>query len=324
MSGRLVHTGQVVLDLVMRVPGLPARGGDVLAHGPELTPGGGFNVMAAAARSGARVVYAGAHGTGPLSDRARAALAAEGIAVAQEPVPDADLGMVVALVDDDGERTFVTGTGAEGRLHPGQLAGVPVTADDLVYVTGYSLMHPANRAALLPWLPTVPARILFDPGPLAAHLPRSTLTHLWPTFDIVSCNASEAHALAHTAINETATEAAADTGGAAGAIEAAAESIAARLAPAAAVVVREGASGCLLTVAGHTRRVPGFPVDPVDTNGAGDTHCGVLAAELLRGADLETACRRANAAASLSVRHPGPSTAPHRPEINALLATPRP
>lgn len=302
MSGRLVHTGQVVLDLVMRVAGLPPRGGDVLAYGTELTPGGGFNVMTAAARSGARVVYAGAHGTGPLSDQARAALAAEGIAVAQDPVPDADLGVVVALVDDAGERTFVTGTGAEGRLRPEQLAAVPVTADDLVYVTGYSLMHDANRAALLAWLPDVPARVLFDPGPLAARLPTEVLAGLWPAFDLVSCNAAEARALTGAATSEAAGTAIAD-----------------RLAPDAAVVVREGASGCLVTTSGRTHRVAGFPVQPVDTNGAGDTHCGVLAADLLQGAPVATAARRANAAASLSVRHPGPATSPTREEIDTLL-----
>jgi sugar/nucleoside kinase (ribokinase family) len=59
----------------------------------------------------------------------------------------------------------------------------------------------------------------------------------------------------------------------------------------------------------------------VDTNGAGDTHCGVLAAELLQGATLLDAAVRANAAAALSVTRPGPATAPGRAEITALADT---
>jgi len=31
MTGRLIHTGQVILDLVMRVKGLPPVGGGVFA-----------------------------------------------------------------------------------------------------------------------------------------------------------------------------------------------------------------------------------------------------------------------------------------------------
>lgn len=302
MTGRLVHTGQVVLDLVMRVPGLPARGGDVMAYGTGLTPGGGFNVMAAAARSGAEVVYAGAHGTGPFSDRARAALAAEGVAVAQEPVPDEDLGVVVTLVDGEGERTFVTGTGAEGRLRPEGLTAVPVTPADLVYVTGYSMMHPANRAAMLAWLPSAPARVLFDPGPLAAEIPAAVLETLLPGFALLSANAAEARALSGARTSEDA-----------------ASALAGRLAPDAAVVVRDGPAGCVLSSGGRTRRVVGFPLEAVDTNGAGDAHCGVLAAELLHGTALDAAARRANAAAALSVRHHGPATAPLRAEIDAFL-----
>jgi len=61
MTGRLVHTGQVVVDLVMAVSALPPPPGvDVLASSTNLLPGGGFNVMAAAARSGTRVLYAAA------------------------------------------------------------------------------------------------------------------------------------------------------------------------------------------------------------------------------------------------------------------------
>jgi len=61
-------------------------------------------------------------------------------------------------------------------------------------------------------------------------------------------------------------------------------------------------------------------VEAVDTTGAGDAHCGVLAAELLRGADLATAAARANAAAAIAVTRRGPATAPTRAEVDALLS----
>ena len=86
---------------MLDVPALPRRGGDVLARGSQLTPGGGFNVMAAAARQGLPVAYAGAHGSGPFADLARAGLAAEGIEVLQPARPDTDTGFVVA---DGGRR----------------------------------------------------------------------------------------------------------------------------------------------------------------------------------------------------------------------------
>ncbi|SFW57269.1 PfkB family carbohydrate kinase [Amycolatopsis australiensis] len=292
MTGRLVHTGQVVLDLVMAVPALPPRGGDVLASSTDLLPGGGFNVMAAAARSGARVLYVGSHGTGPFGDLARAALAAEGIELAHEPAPGLDTGVVVTLVDGVGERTFATGTGAEGRLTADSLGKVVPKYDDVVYVTGYSLLHETNRAALLGWLPRLPgSRVLFDPGPLVADIHRGDLHAILSTVDILSCSAREAEVLG-------------------------------QLPPVA--VVRDGAKGCRLHEHGRITDVPGFPADAVDTNGAGDTHCGVLAAELLRGTTLLDAAVRANAAAALSVTRRGPATAPRRKEIDRLLTKDRP
>ena len=52
---RLLFAGEAIVDVVMRVPALPPRGGDVLAESSEVTAGGGFNVMAAAARLGISV-----------------------------------------------------------------------------------------------------------------------------------------------------------------------------------------------------------------------------------------------------------------------------
>ncbi|GAA1209910.1 PfkB family carbohydrate kinase [Prauserella alba] len=303
MTGRLVHTGQVILDLVMRVDSLPDPGGDVLASETALLPGGGFNVMAAAARSGAQVVYAGAHGAGQFGDRVRTSLHEEGVTVACPPSDESDTGVCVALVDDTGERTFVTGSGAEAGLTAERLADVEAGAGDVVYVSGYSLLHGPNRRALEAWLPSVTgAAVLLDPGPLASRIPREVLDSTLSRVDILSTNAREARGLAGT-----------DELGEAAAV------LIDRLRPSSAVVVRDGAGGCLVATGGSVERVDGFPVSPVDTNGAGDAHCGVLAAMLLDGATLREAARRANAAAALSVLRSGPATAPTAAELDAFL-----
>ncbi|TXS70758.1 hypothetical protein EAO69_24505 [Streptomyces sp. me109] len=115
MNRRIVLVGNVVADLVLDVPALPERGGDVLATRTELTAGGGFNTLVAARRLGIETVYAGLHGTGPYGDLVRSALAREDIHALLPPRTDGDTGFTVALVDD-GERTFVTSFGIEGRL----------------------------------------------------------------------------------------------------------------------------------------------------------------------------------------------------------------
>ena len=65
---------------------------------------------------GVDAVYAGALGTGPWSDRIRAALEREGIAHGGVTDREDDNGLCIALTD--AERTFVSVRGAETRLGP--------------------------------------------------------------------------------------------------------------------------------------------------------------------------------------------------------------
>jgi sugar/nucleoside kinase (ribokinase family) len=308
---RLLHLGNVVVDVVLEVPALPERGGDVLASAATATPGGGFNVMAAAARQGLPVAYAGALGTGPFATLAQAGLAAEHIEVLQRPRPDLDTGIVISLVDGTGERTFVTSPGAEATLTAADLGPVRAGPADAVYLSGYSLMHLANRAALLAWLeglgPASP--VFFDPGPLAGQLPADALAPLLRRADWLTCNAREAALL--TGFADPA---------------AAARALAAGISSAPAgrgVIVRTGPDGCLLVSPRSSApvSVPGFPVAVVDTNGAGDTHAGVLIAALAQGLGPVEAARLANAAAAYSVTRRGPATAPTSAELAWFLAS---
>ena len=300
---KLLHTGNVVIDIVLEVPFLPERGGDVLATRTETTPGGGFNVMAAAARQGMPVGYVGAHGTGPFADQARAALRAEGIEILLPPRTNADTGFVTTLLEPDGERTFATSPGAEAMLEPADLARITPTPQETVYVSGYSLLHAPNRAALTDWLPTLPeaTTVIVDPGPLVDQIPAKTLDLVLSRADWWTCNQREAALLTGEHDPEPATHA-----------------LAARLTRG-SVLVRTGPHGCLLLHDRILRPVPGFTVHAIDLNGAGDAHTGAFIAALAQGLDPLASARRANAAAALATTARGPATAPDRQTLDDFL-----
>jgi len=303
---RLLHLGNVVVDVVLSVPALPEPGGDVLATRAETAAGGGFNVMAAAARQGLAAAYGGAFGTGPFASLALAACAAEGIEVLQQPKPGQDTGLVISIVDGTGERTFLTSRGAEATLTAADLDPVRPLRGDAVYLSGYGLAHPSNAGALLAWLGRLGGDhlVVFDPGPLADSLPGGVLDRVFRRSDWVTCNAREATLLTGLGDPQDALRA-----------------LTARL-PRAALIVRTGPDGCLLGRPGSpVLHVPGYRVKPVDTNGAGDTHTGVFLAALAAGAGPAEAAGRANAAAALSVTQPGPATAPTPAELARFLAS---
>lgn len=302
---RLLHSGQVIVDLVMSLDTLPATGGDVLANSASFEAGGGFNVMAAARRNGLPVVYLGRHGTGRFGDLARAAMQAEGIEMALAASDDKDTGLCVSLTEATTERTFISHIGAEGDLLAQDLAGAVPHADDYVYVSGYSLLLEGKAQALLDWLLGLPRQItvVFDPGPLVKAPDSALMVALLPRIDIWTSNGPEA--LAFTGASDLA-----------GALLKLDDHL-----PADALrVVRDGPNGCWVSRNGRAEHVPGFKVQAVDSNGAGDAHAGVFIAGLASGLAPAAAARRANAAAALAVTRWGPATSPGTAEVDALLS----
>ena len=312
---RIINTGQALVDLTVRVADLPRRGQNVMADAWGAAPGGAVNTLVAAARSGARCVHAGAIGTGPQGDLVRALLAAEGVAWSAEPVADADTGVCVVMVEPSGERTFVTTLGAERRLSEAGLAASEPAPGDLVCVTGYALAVESTRVPLATWLATLPAGVgvVLDPGAVFASLPDAVRAAMLDRTTLWTSNQEEADdVLAAAGVRR------ADGPGSPMADAAAA--LAGLLPVGAAIVVRDGAHGCAVSVGGTTTDVAGFPQTPIDTNGAGDAHTGVLVAELAAGTEWVEACRRANIAGAITVTRPGAATAPTASEIDEFAA----
>lgn len=298
---RLVSVGNVVIDILARVPQLPERGGDVLATSAGMSAGGALNAMVAAVRQGLPTAYAGGHGTGFFGDLVRVALREAGIPSLLDPAPDQDSGYDVALVDDSGERTFVTSFGAEAGISTKALAAIDVEPLDLVHVSGYGLLESTNGAVIAPWLAGLDSRVrvLLDPGPLVADIHPAVWAVALARANWLSCNEREAILLTGA---EDAT---------------AAVRVLATLSP--GVLVRLGAGGCLVAASGELHTVAGFDTTVVDTNGAGDAHAGAFLAALAAGLSPVAAAVRANACASIAVSRFGPATAPTLDEVVQLV-----
>jgi len=300
--GRLVSLGNVVIDIVMQIGALPERGADVLATDASIAVGGSaFNTLVSASRQGLPSMFGGVIGTGPFGDLARTALERDEIRVALDAVPGVDTGFDIAMIDASGERTFVTAVGAEAQLTTQRLNGVRFEADDAVHVSGYGLLHPANRLAIGGWLDGFRGTVLFDPGPLGHEAPPADLDAVIARADWWSGNRREARLA--TGLDDP---------------EAAALAVAAR--SGGGVIVRLGQDGCILLEAGdRPMQVQGYAVDVVDTNGAGDAHVGAFLAALADGASPMAAADRANAVAALTVTRRGPASSPDREETDAFL-----
>jgi sugar/nucleoside kinase (ribokinase family) len=304
---RLIHIGSSVVDFIYRIDRLPGPGDDLTASSFSALPGGGFNMMVAARRSGMRTAYAGKIGDGPFGTMISDALNAGGIEQLQPISHGIDSGTCVVFVTEgDGERTFVSRPGAEGVITPDDFPCMMPEAGDWVFTTGYTLAYPGSRQGQTQFIEALPdhATFAFDPTGIVGEIPVDLLHRVLGRTDWLSLNRAEAAAIVGKADDA----------------EMVARLFARHCQRAKGIVLRSGASGALLALADQEPiLVPAFRVETIDTNGAGDAHDGAFIAALSRGMTPLEALRYANAAAAVSTtRHGGP-TAPDAAEIKEFL-----
>ena len=318
MSGRVVVVGSVNVDLVARSERLPVPGETVTgAAFSEHDGGKGANQAVAAARLGAPTAFVGAVGRDAFGERARAALASEGIDLAGLATLEAATGVALILVDGRGENLISVASGANAVLAAGDVAEAlrrlaPGPGD--VVLVGHEIPTGVTREALRV-ARAAGATTILNPAP-AAGIDRS----VFGLADILVPNRLELGAI----VAAEAARVGRPGGGGGRPIESARSLLQANAEGGGvgeAVVVTLGAGGALVvTSGGDTIDLPASAVRAVDAVGAGDAFAGALAAGLAAGLDLESAARRAVAAATLSTRREGaregmPTTA----ELDAFI-----
>ncbi|MCG3753546.1 MULTISPECIES: ribokinase [Amycolatopsis] len=280
MTGRVVVVGSANVDLVVDVPRHPGAGETVLGGDLRRSPGGkGANqAVAASLAGGAETTFLGAFGPDDGADFLLASLTDAGVRTDLVSRVDSATGTAFIMVSPDGENSIVVAPGANSRL---SLAGQQLERIAAADVVLAQLEIPIEAVTAAAAARRAGARMVLNAAP-SRPLPDLDL-------DVLVVNEHEA----------------ADLAGASGAPEELARMLQQR---APAVVITLGAAGCVVAEQDIVH-LPGFRVSPVDTTGAGDTFCGVLAAALAEGRPLREAAERAGAAAALAVTRPGAQSA---------------
>ncbi|WEV41793.1 PfkB family carbohydrate kinase [Bifidobacterium sp. ESL0682] len=312
----LIHLAQVCVDLTLSVDHLPERGGDVFATRQAMSAGGGYNVLYAARQMGARASYLGAIGTGPMADVARKALSSIGVEMGGAQLPDIDTGYSIAMTEPDGERTFVSTRGAETQVPEDSYENIELVNGDVVYLCGYSFSHQKNTEAIRRFAAKNAGwdngYVIFDTSPMIADISDDCLKDLCGLHPIWTMNERETAILCSRFRLDVVSD------DYAGQCRALAGYLGDR------VIVRVGALGAWYCDGRRgseaaVAHIPALEVTAVDTNGAGDTHAGVLCAALLESDDIVRALKFANCAGGLSTCHSGPATCLPRSDIESAL-----
>ena len=295
-GAKLCVIGSVNLDLVVHAETLPKPGDTVLGGELRFLPGGkAANQAVAARRAGASVIFGGRVGSDAFGDDLRASFAGDGVDCTYVDTVDGSSGVAFITIDSAAENQIVVAPGANATLDAVAIGGLI----DRGLLTGVAtVLAPCETpldglAAAFRQAKSQGATTMLNTAP-AQQLPEGLLQDV----DVLIANEGEIVTLT-------------GAGDLAQAIE------------------RARANVSIVIVTGQ-RTIAPYPIEPVDTVGAGDAFCGNLAAAWHQatldgstptGAMIDAIVSRANAAGAVTAMGHGARSSPTVDELESFIAS---
>jgi len=300
----LVMVGDYAWDVLIRTNSELLTGGDTFGE-VQLAPGGSAaNAAVWAARCGLATTFVGKIGRDRFGQLAAEDLRGEGVEAYLIETEAHLTGSVAVWIDHNGQRSMVSGKGADHALFPQELPRPLLASARHLHVSGWGLFDDPPRAALCEaarMVRSAGGRVSLDPGSfqMIDEMGVDAFLDVARRLDVgvVFPNAEEAATLV----------------GAAPAPETA-ERLAA-LFPGALVALKLDADGAYVLPPDG----PGTPIAPnvnrlVDATGAGDAFAGAFLSRWLRGADAAEAARFAVGVSEWVIQQVGA-----RPALDAAM-----
>lgn len=303
VTAPLCVIGDFAWDVLIRTNSKLLHGGDSFGE-VMLTPGGSAaNVAAWASRCGLATEFIGKIGRDRFGQLAQEDLAKERVTSHFVETNEHLTGCVAVFVDETGERSMVSGRGADFYLLPSELPKETVRGAKHLHMTAWSFFVDPPRAAARAAAHIARdsgATLSFDPASFQMIEEMGVNQFLACTqdlgIDVFLPNYQEGEVL--TGLDEP-------------------EAIAAALAklyPQALIMLKLDADGALVYENGVGTRVPPATNNLVDATGAGDSFAGAFLAHYLNGATALDAARFATTISAWVIEQMGA-----RPEPDARL-----
>lgn len=300
--------GDFAWDVLIRTNSELLKGGDTFGEVVLLPGGSAANVAAWAARCGVATHFVGKIGRDRMGELATENLDAEGVSHHLIESDSNVTGSVAVFVDHTGERSMVSGHGADFDLLPSELPRDVVGAARHLHLTAWSFFTDPPRNAA-----RSAARLAHDSGGTLSFDPASFQMigdmgvdqFLGVTqdlgIDIFLPNKEEGAVL--TGVK--------DPDGIARELDA--------LYPSALVILKLDADGALVWQDGEAHHIPPATNKLVDATGAGDSFAGAFLAQYLGGNSAAAAARFATEISAWVIEHPGARPTPDA-RLRAVLA----
>lgn len=303
MAVRVVVLGNINQDFVMRAERMPRPGETVLGSDLRFVAGGkGANQSVTAARLGAEVILIGRVGQDAFGPTLREDLRRAGVDTRYIGTDDQTAsGTAFIALAPDGQNSILSVGGANLQCLPRfvQDASAAIRHADVALV---QFAVPLESIELFVDLATkagVP--VVMDPTPAMARLPKN-----WQSCTALTPNETEAEYLVGYPAPDLPTAARA-------AREMHEQGVAIAL-------VKRGAEGCVVCDGEGVRLVSGWPVEVVDTTGAGDAFAAGFGVALAEGRPVNQAVAFGNACGALAcTRFGAQPSLPTRQEVEKFL-----
>ncbi len=309
MAARVFVYGSINTDLVVYVSRLPEPGETIGGGTYGSFPGGkGANQAVAAARAGAVVQMHGCLGDDAFGRERIASLEQTGVSTRGVRIlAGAASGIAQITVDAAGENTIVVAPGANDRFVPEAVEMLRPSRGE-TWVSLFQNEVPQDSTETLILSAKAAGHTVF--WNLAPTLARRPSEQALRAVDCLICNRNELAGL--TGRPRLPSD---DPRG----VE---EDARVPLAwGVRSIIVTLGGKGSIYVTNAGVQPVRAFEVHAIDTVGAGDCYCGVLAASVAQGLQMAPAMRRASAAAAISTTRQGAQPSmPQRAEIEEFLS----
>lgn len=306
-TGKYLLIGDLCVDVFMQVVTYPAAGGDGTVQAMHQHAGGSAaNTAIMLANLGGIPTLLTHTGADVWAQKLLPILDAAGVQVDRIVQDETDqTGLTFLVVSSDAERTMFTYRGANRNLHPAEIISCMFRDVECLHISSYACLTPPQSDAVLKAVEFASqhhVNISMDIGVEPATMARETIWKMLPSLSLIVLGEPEAMVITQKASLSAAISTLLSTG---------VQTIGLKL----------GKEGCRLISKNQDFSLAGFPIDAIDTTGAGDAFSAGMIHGLTHGWSLEMTGTFANALGALAASRWGAGeTLPSLKEVSTFLS----